>query len=247
MCMESMCQFLSISGLKKNYAEVEALKGISFDVNTSEILAILGPNGAGKTTVINCLTGLVPADDGILLVKGERQAILEKDCIGLCPQEIIIWDQLSVLEQLVFIGSLYGIHKREAREKALILLDELSLTEKKNSRGSALSGGMKRRLNIALSLVHDPEIIILDEPEAGLDPQSRLLVRDFLKRESEGRSVILTTHSMDEAQRVADRVILIDCGLIIAEGTVNKLLSEYRCRDLEEVFFHLTGRTLRDN
>ncbi len=245
--MKTICQLLSVSGLKKSYGEVEALKGISFNVNTSEILAILGPNGAGKTTAINCLAGLIPADDGILSLKCEKLAALEKGFIGLCPQEIVIWDQLTVLEQLNFIGSMYGIPKNECRGKSLMLLEALGLSEKRDSRGAALSGGMKRRLNIALSLVHDPKIIILDEPEAGLDPQSRLLVRNFLKKQARDRSVILTTHSMDEAQRMADRVILIDQGLIISEGTVDELLKRYSCRDLEEVFFKLTGRILRDN
>jgi len=238
---------LSVSGLIKSYGEVKALKGISFEVNAREILAILGPNGAGKTTIINCLAGLLPADGGTLIVKGKEQPLLDRELIGLCPQEIIIWDQLTVMEQLSFIGSLYGIPKKERMARSTALLELLGLSEKRNARGTALSGGMKRRLNIALSLVHDPEIIILDEPEAGLDPQSRLLVRNFLKDQAERKAVILTTHSMDEAERMADRVILIDNGMIIATGGVKELLARYACRDLEEVFFRLTGRTLRDN
>ena len=238
---------LRITGLRKSYGETEAVRGISFAVHANEILAILGPNGAGKTTTINCLAGLIRSDGGTLFVKGVERAVADKEFIGLCPQEIIIWEHLTVLEQLLFIGSLYRIPKKECRMKAVRLLDALGLIEKQNARGSALSGGMKRRLNIALSLVHDPGIIILDEPEAGLDPQSRLLVRNFLAEQARHRSVILTTHNMDEAQRLAGRVVLIDCGVIIAEGSVQDLLEQNGCRDLEEVFFKLTGRTLRDN
>lgn len=236
---------LEIRGLKKSYGDLQAVKGISYSLKDNEILAVLGPNGAGKTTTINCLCGLLPRNSGDIFYKGEKREV-PGDKIGLCPQELIIWDNLTLMEQLNYVGSLYKLKKAVLKERAEGLLKRLGLENKSRALAKSLSGGMKRRLNIALSLMHEPEVLVLDEPEAGHDPQSRILVREFIKSEAKKRAVILTTHNMDEAERLSHRLILVDHGEIIAEGTSYELKDKYGCKNLEEVFIHLTGHSLRD-
>lgn len=236
---------LSIKELHKSYGTLRALQGISYELYENEILGVLGPNGAGKTTGINCLCGIIPYDNGNVQYRGKSKG-LSKDKLGLCPQELIIWKKLTLFEQLTYMGELYKVPKNKMENQANLLLQELGLKDKKHKMASTLSGGMKRRLNIALSLMHDPEVLILDEPEAGLDPQSRILVRDFIKRQSKLRSVILTTHNMDEAKKLSSRLILIDHGKIIEEGIPEEIIKKHNCKDLEEVFITLTGRSLRD-
>lgn len=236
---------LEVKKLKKSFDDVKAVNGISYSLYKNEILGVLGPNGAGKTTTINCLCGILPIDSGEIWYKGIKSK-LPKENLGLCPQELIIWKNLTLLEQLNYMGSLYKIPKNLIKERSKKLLKDLGLSNKANKLAKTLSGGMKRRLNIALSLLHDPEVIVLDEPEAGLDPQSRLLVRDFIKKQSDLRSVILTTHNMDEAERLSSRLILIDHGKIIEEGTSKGLKDKYKCNTLEDLFIQLTGHSLRD-
>lgn len=236
---------LEVKNIKKHYGDVTALNGISYSLYKNEILGVLGPNGAGKTTSINCLCGLLPMDSGKVIYKGIEVALPKKK-LGLCPQELIIWDSLTLKEQLFYIGELYEIEKEIIYKRSTELVDLLGLANKKNKLAKTLSGGMKRRLNIALSLMHDPEILVLDEPEAGLDPQSRILVRNFIKEQSKIRTIILTTHNMDEAERLSTRLILIDHGLIIEKGTSEELKEKHNCKTLEDVFIKLTGHSLRD-
>ena len=139
--------------------------------------------------------------------------------IGLCPQELVIWETLTCLEQLVFVGTQYDLARGEARRRALELLDILGLSDKANKLAKTLSGGMKRRLNLALALVHDPELLVLDEPQAGLDPQSRILVREYIRSLAEEKTVLLTTHEMDEADRLAERIGIIDHGQLLVLDT----------------------------
>ena len=173
---------LDLKGLTKSYGDLVAVRELSLEVSAGEIFGFLGPNGAGKTTTINIICGLVKSDAGevrindVLLKDGYRKC---RRMIGLCPQELIIWEQLTCFEQLEFIGRQYDLNYKEARKKALEILDLLGLEEKRDKLAKTLSGGMKRRLNIALALVHRPEILILDEPQAGLDPhQARDLPDD---------------------------------------------------------------------
>jgi len=202
---------ISIQGIKKMYGDFTAVDGLSFRIHKNEIFGILGPNGAGKTTTINMICGLLPLTEGSIVFeqKGNKEA---RSLIGYCPQENIFYPKLTCMEQLIFTGNMYGIPSSILRPKAAELLDKLGLTEKSNVLAAKLSGGMKRRLNICLALIHDPEILVLDEPEAGLDPQSRLLVRDFIKDFGRERTVVLTTHNMDEADRLSDRIAIIDQG-----------------------------------
>jgi len=213
---------IKIERLKKRYGELTAVDGISFDINSNEIFGLLGPNGAGKTTTISMICGLLPVTEGEITFanfKGKDK----KSLIGYCPQENIFYPKLTCLEQLLFMGQMYGIPSKTVKSRAVELLNLLGLSDKSHVRAGKLSGGMKRSLYICVALIHDPEILILDEPEAGLDPQSRILVRDFIKAYSNQKTVILTTHNMDEAERLSDRVAIIDHGKLLLLDTPDNL------------------------
>ncbi len=217
---------LQAQSLSKRYGELTAVNDLSLQVCEGEVFGLLGPNGAGKTTSINMLCGLLKPDAGQVTIRG--QVVTNGDAstrarVGVCPQNIILWGQLTCLEQMQFIGEMYGIRGKAARRRAETLLAELDLLEKKDKLARTLSGGMQRRLNLAMALVHDPEILVLDEPEAGLDPQSRVLVREYVKSLARQKTIILTTHNMDEADRMADRVAILDHGQLLIVDTPEAL------------------------
>jgi ABC-2 type transport system ATP-binding protein len=221
-----MIAVLQAQSLTKRYGEVIAVNNLSLEVCEGEVFGLLGPNGAGKTTSINMICGLLKPDAGHVIVRGK--AIMNGDAsirarVGVCPQNIILWGQLTCIEQMQFIGEMYGLRGKIARARSEILLKELDLLEKKDKLARTLSGGMQRRLNLAMALVHDPEILVLDEPEAGLDPQSRVLVREYIKSLARQKTIILTTHNMDEADRMADRVAIIDHGKLLTIDTPEAL------------------------
>lgn len=230
--------FLCVEGLSKSYKELIAVDKISFSVFKGEVFGLLGPNGAGKTTTIRMLCGLLKADSGCISINGVSMSSAYKqikNLIGLCPQEIVIWELLTCIEQLKFVGISYGLTAKSAKARGENLLHALGLWEKRNKLAKTLSGGMQRRLNIALALVHDPELIILDEPQAGLDPQSRILVRDFIRQLAREKTVILTTHDMDEADRLSDRVAIIDQGKILLVDTPEKLKTKSGAGDILQI------------
>jgi ABC-2 type transport system ATP-binding protein len=201
--------------LTKRYNGLTAVDNLTIDVHQGEIFGLLGPNGAGKTTSIHMMCGLLAPDAGTVLIQGRAVHGGDVDVrsrVGVCPQQAIFWEKLSCIEQLEFIGEMYNVPHKKARRRGHELLDILGLSDKCDKLASTLSGGMQRRLNLALGLVHDPEILVLDEPEAGLDPQSRILVRDYIRSLAIHKTIILTTHNMDEADRMADRVAIIDHG-----------------------------------
>jgi ABC-2 type transport system ATP-binding protein len=229
---------LEAQGLTKYYGKLRAVHNLSLEVKKGEVLGFLGPNGAGKTTSINMLCGLLKPDSGqIYLNKHPVGGNKLKDFnrVGVCPQEIIIWDKLTCLEQIIFIGRMYGLDPKLAKQQSAILLEKLGLEEKKNAYGRTLSGGMKRRLNLAMALVHDPGIVILDEPIAGLDPQTRIQVREFIQSLAEEKTIILTTHNMDEADRLADRVAIIDYGELLVLDTPENLKQRVGKGDVLEI------------
>jgi ABC-2 type transport system ATP-binding protein len=216
---------LQIAGLSKRFGNIAAVKNLTLEIRAGEIFGFLGPNGAGKTTSINMICGLIAPDAGDVLLRGKsiRGDGSAARRVGVCPQEIILWERLTCFEQLQFIGEMYGLSGGEAARRADRLLTEMNLAEKRNAQARTLSGGLQRRLNLIMALVHDPEIVILDEPEAGLDPQSRILVRRFIQSLARRRTVILTTHNMDEADRIADRIAIIDRGELLRTGTPGEL------------------------
>jgi ABC-2 type transport system ATP-binding protein len=238
--------------LTKRFGEQVAVDHINLEVNHGEILGFLGPNGAGKTTAIRMFCGLLKPDEGEILFNGQKLHDFPdgKSLLGVCPQENVHWDRLTCLEQLVFIGEMYNLSRKLTKVQSIKILGQLGLSDQADKQARRLSGGMKRRLNIALALVHDPAVLILDEPEAGLDPQSRLLMREFIKSLAGTRTIILTTHNMDEADRLSNRVAIIDQGKILAADTPENLklsLGRENTEEttLEDVFIQLTGKKLR--
>jgi len=210
--------------LTKRFGALTAVDCLDLEVRCGEVFGFLGPNGAGKTTSISMLCGLLKPDAGWVRLDG--QPVTQKrarSMVGVCPQQTVLWEKLTCLEQLVYIGRLYGVPAGEARRRAQTLLAELDLAARANQAAGKLSGGMQRRLNLAMALVHDPQIVVLDAPEAGLDPQSRVMVREYLHRLAGHKTVILTTHNMDEAERLADRVAIIDHGRLLVLDTPQAL------------------------
>jgi ABC-2 type transport system ATP-binding protein len=229
---------LETEGLTKSYGSLVAVKDLTLQVVEGEVFGFLGPNGAGKTTSINMMCGLLRPDAGHVFVKGVpiREADDQvRSRVGVCPQDIVLWERLTCLEQLQFIGQMYGLGGREARQRGIRLLEELDLVDKQKVQARKLSGGMQRRLNLAMALVHDPEIVVLDEPEAGLDPQSRIKVREYIQSLARIKTVILTTHNMDEADRVADRVAIIDHGELLVLDTPEALKRSVGEGDVVEI------------
>jgi ABC-2 type transport system ATP-binding protein len=209
---------LEVRNLTKHFGKLTAVDSLSLEIHAGEIFGFLGPNGAGKTTSIQMICGLMRPDSGEVLiggipVLGGDPAVRAR--VGVCTQENILWDKLTCLEQLEFVGEAYGMRGSLARQRGLSLLEALGLASKAHELAGKLSGGMRRRLNLALGLIHDPEIIVLDEPEAALDPQSRVMVREYIRSLARVKTIILTTHNMDEAERLADRVAIIDHGRLL--------------------------------
>lgn len=239
---------LAAQNLTKRFGSLVAVNDLSVSISRGEVFGLLGPNGAGKTTSINLLCGLSRPDAGTVEVNGiaiQSVSTTAHSRIGMCPQEIIIWPQLTCREQLKFVGQMYGLPGEEAVNRGDMLLTRLGLAEKRNKLAKTLSGGMKRRLNLALALVHNPEIVVLDEPEAGLDPQSRVLVREYIHELAGEHTIILTTHNMDEADRICDRVAIIDHGELLVCDTPDALKHSLGEGDVLEINLeddHCDGR-----
>ncbi len=246
-----MTALLEVSELSYRYGERIAVDGISLAVQRAEVLGLLGPNGAGKTTAISCLCGLLPPASGSLQFDGRSFTPHEtpghRGLIGVVPQELALYDRLSARENLVFFARLQGYPDPQgAAEDGLRLA---ALENRADERVKTFSGGMKRRLNLAVGSLGQPELTLLDEPMVGVDPQSRNHIFDSIERlRSEGRAVIYTSHSMDEVERLADRIAIMDGGKLVAIGTAAELAEHAGLpgANLERTFLELTGRTLRD-
>jgi ABC-2 type transport system ATP-binding protein len=229
---------LKTAGLTKRYGDLVAVDDLTLEIYRGEVFGFLGPNGAGKTTSINMMCGLLEPDTGIVTIDGVPIHTADdalRARVGVCPQEIVLWERLTCTEQLQFMGEMYGLSGAEAHQRAEMLLDELDLVEKRDIQARKLSGGLQRRLNVAMALVHDPEIVILDEPEVGLDPQSRVKVREYIQSLTRVKTVILTTHNMDEADRLADRVAIIDHGKLLELDTPTLLKKRVGEGDVVEI------------
>jgi ABC-2 type transport system ATP-binding protein len=229
---------LKAENLRKTYDSFIAVDNLSVEIVKGEIFGLLGPNGAGKTTSIKMITGLLKPDSGRVLINGEATDIKDtRPLVGLCPQEVVLWNNLTCFEQLVFIAEMYNIPHSLARKRALEFLERIGLSDKCNRLAKTLSGGMQRRMNLIMALMHDPEILILDEPEAGLDPQSRVMVRDFIHSLSKTKTVIFTTHNMDEADRLCDRITIMDHGKMLVTDSPENLKREVGKGDKLEIVF----------
>lgn len=227
-----------VENLSRKFGELTAVAELSFAVRQGEIFGFLGPNGAGKTTTIRMMCGLLRPHGGVIEIAGRRMSGSDwkgLGRIGICPQNIVIWEAMTCFEQLEFMGRIYDLERRRARERANELLAAFALTEKRNKLGKTLSGGMQRRLNIALALVHEPQLLFLDEPQAGLDPQSRVLVRDYIKSLAGKMTIVLTTHDMEEAEKMSDRVCIIDQGRLLVLDSVAGIKEKLGQGDLFEI------------
>ncbi|WDV46635.1 ABC transporter ATP-binding protein [Clostridiaceae bacterium M8S5] len=222
---------LEIKNLKKFYGKNLAVNNVNLQIEEGQIYGILGPNGAGKSTMINMICGLLSPTDGEIYVLGEKMKKGQMDVknqIGLVPQDIAIYDDLSAIENVSFFGSLYGLSGKILKEYTKEALEFVALSDKAKVRPSKFSGGMKRRLNIACSIVHKPKLIIMDEPTVGIDPQSRNHILSSIKRLNElGSSIIYTSHYMEEVQTICNKVAIIDKGKIIAEGSIKDVIAKH--------------------
>ena len=232
---------ISVTGLKKDYGTVPALKGISFDILPGEFFGLLGPNGAGKTTTISILSTLLRPDEGDIVLAGLDLKGDPGNCkkkMGVVPQEIALYNELSAYANLIFWGSLYGVRKAELKTRIDQTLQWLGLFERRNDKVKTYSGGMKRRVNIAAALLHRPKILFMDEPTVGIDPQSRNLIFEVVEKlHQEGMTIVYTTHYMEEAERLCDRIAIIDNGEIIAQGTLEELKRLSQSRETIVVTF----------
>jgi len=219
---------ISIKNVTKKFDSVTALNDISIDIKEKEFFGLLGPNGAGKSTLINLLVGYFNSDSGEILIDGEKTGknnFEVRKKIGLVPQSIALYDDISAQDNLEIIGSFYNIRKNLLRAIIAENLNKVELYDRRKDKVKGFSGGMKRRLNIAAGLLHDPEILLCDEPTVGVDPQSRNAIFDYLEKlNSEGKTIIYTTHYMEEAERLCSRIAIIDHGKIITSGSLEDLL-----------------------
>jgi ABC-2 type transport system ATP-binding protein len=245
---------LHVQNLRKAFGKLVAVDDVSLTVDRGQLVGLLGPNGAGKTTTVSMIAGLVTPDKGEVLIGGARlqgDTDPKKRQIGLVPQDLALYDELSARANLRFFGALYNL-SGAALDKAIIdAMTLVGLFDRLNDLVKTFSGGMKRRLNLAAGLLHDPDILLLDEPTVGVDPQSRNAIFDNLELlKSRGKAILYTTHYMEEVERLADRIVVVDHGKVIADDTLSGLQSRVAVAGekatLESVFLTLTGRSLRD-
>ena len=228
---------LETQNLTKKYNSFLAVDGLNLRIKRGEVFGFLGPNGAGKTTSIKMMVGLLKPTEGGVLIEGEEIESVEKGKIGVCPQDLVIWDGLTCEENIALIGDMYEVPGKVLKERIKQLLRDLILSDKTKILASQLSGGMKRRLNLAMALIHEPEIVVLDEPSAGLDPQSRLVLWEYIRSLSKekGKTIILTTHIMEEADRLSDRIAIMDHGKLLVLDTPESLKKKIGRGDVVEI------------
>ncbi len=218
---------IETKNLTKFYGEIHAVDGIDLTIPTGKLFGFLGPNGAGKTTTISILSTVLPPTSGEATVLGfnlEKQARLIKERIGVCPQDLVLYPRLTARENIHLIAQMHGLAKTDYKERTDELLGQMNLLERADSLTKTFSGGMKRRVNVLMAVIHEPELLFFDEPTAGLDPQSRRAVWDFIKTFQEKEcTILLTTHNMEEADDLSDELVIIDQGKIIAQGTPSEL------------------------
>ena len=247
---------LEATDLWKSYGETAAVAGISLRVEPGQIVGLLGPNGAGKTTTVSMITGLTAPDRGSVHVDGMALGETANDAkrrLGLVPQEIALYEDLGAGANLRLMGALYGIEGRLLDERVDAALALVGLADRAADKPAKFSGGMKRRLNIACALVHDPDVLLLDEPTVGVDPQSRNAIFENLESlRDRGKALVYTTHYMEEAERLCDHIVIVDHGRVVASDTRENLLklgtapAVPKGPSLESVFLQLTGSALRD-
>ena len=236
---------LTASNLSKRYGDRQVVSDVSITVNPGEIVGLLGPNGAGKTTTVSMICGIVEADSGQVVIDGLDAAdgfatngFITKHRIGLVPQDLALYENLSAIQNMELFGALYGLSGDLLQSRANEALALVGLADRANDKPATFSGGMKRRLNIAVTLVHDPDVLILDEPTVGIDPQSRNAIFDNLETlKARGKAIIYTTHYMEEAERLCDRIVIMDHGKVIASDSLANLYQRLPASQTLEIEF----------
>ncbi|MFA9377292.1 MAG: ABC transporter ATP-binding protein [Lachnotalea sp.] len=222
-----MSTIVSVNNLDKSYGEKKVVNEISFEIEKGEVLCLLGPNGAGKSTTINILCGILGFDAGEMQYNGKsiKKCLNDfKRHLGVVPQDLAIYEDLNAEQNVRFFASLYGIKGKELEAKVTKSLDFVGLGDRRKEKAKTFSGGMKRRLNIACAIAHEPELLIMDEPTVGIDPQSRNHILNSIKKLSQdGMTILYTTHYMEEVEEISTRILIMDSGTIIAEGTKESL------------------------
>jgi ABC-2 type transport system ATP-binding protein len=226
---------LITENLVKQYGDITAVDDVSFSAEAGQIFGLLGPNGAGKSTAINCISGLLSPTSGRIAVAGHdiaREGKAARKSLGIVPQELALYEDLPAVDNLRYWGQAYGMRGRELEARVAEVLDTIGLTDRAKDLPKSFSGGMKRRLNFGCGIVHQPVVLLLDEPTVGVDPQSRSRLFDLVEAERDkGACILYTTHYMEEAERLCDSLAIIDHGKLIAEGTVAELKSQLGARD----------------
>ncbi|OGO16828.1 MAG: ABC transporter [Chloroflexi bacterium RBG_16_50_11] len=246
-------EFVVVKEIHKSFKDFKAVNGVSFSINKGEIFGLLGPNGAGKTTTIRMLSTVLEADSGDIIIGGhsiKQEAEAVRSIIGVCPQDLALYEDLSALDNMVFFGRMAGVEGKAARAQAMKNLELMGLEDRAKGKVAKFSGGMKRRINLAIALMGSPQLLFLDEPTVGIDPQSRNHIFENIQGlQKRGLTVLYTTHYMEEADRLCNRIAIMDGGQIIALDTSYNLKSQIGSPEkvtLEDVFLKLTGRSLRD-
>ncbi len=248
---------VQVMDLVKTFGKHEAVKGVSFTIGKGEIFGLLGPNGAGKSTTINMMCGYLEPTSGDTLVDGlsiKKEPLKVKRLLGVVPQEIALYKDLNSLENLEFFGQIYNMPTRLRKERAAEVLHFVGLYERRKELVKTFSGGMQRRINMAVAMIHQPQFLMMDEPTVGVDPQSRENIFETIEKlRDQGTTILYTTHYMEEAERLCNHIAIMDSGKIIAMGTLEQLLAlrdqsreVARPHGLQELFIQLTGKTLRD-
>jgi ABC-2 type transport system ATP-binding protein len=246
-----MTALLEVRGLGKDYGARTAVAALDLDVAAGEIVGLLGPNGAGKTTTISMICGVVTPSRGTARVAGHdirADGRAARAALGIVPQDLALYESLSATENLRFFGALYGLGGARLRERIAWALEVVGLADRAREPVEKFSGGMKRRLNLAAGLIHEPRLLVLDEPTVGVDPQSRSHVFETIRSlRAAGTTILYTSHYMEEVEALCDRVAIMDGGKVIAEGAVAALRERHGGGNLEAVFLALTGHALRDD
>jgi ABC-2 type transport system ATP-binding protein len=248
---------IEVQNLVKTFGKHEAVKGVSFTIGKGEIFGLLGPNGAGKSTIINMMCGYLTPTTGDTLVAGisiSKEPRKVKRMLGVVPQEIALYRDLNAVENLEFFGEIYGLTRKERRERTEEVLRFVGLYDRRKEPIQTFSGGMQRRINMAVAMIHRPAFLLMDEPTVGVDPQSRENIFETIEKlRDQGTTILYTTHYMEEAERLCKHIAIMDEGRIIAMGTLEQLLAlrdqnreVARPHGLQELFIQLTGKTLRD-
>ena len=241
---------LQMRDLVKKFEDVTAVDKLNLEIMEGELFSLLGPNGAGKTTTINILTGIMKPTDGTVTIAGfdvtENMNKIKK-LIGVCPQEAAVFQFLNAKENIELIGNLHSLSKKHIEERTTGFLELLGLTEASQRKAGGYSGGMLRKLNLMMALINDPKIAFLDEPTVGMDARSRRNTWEFIgSLKGENKTIILTTHYIEEAETLSDRVGIIDSGKLIELGTPEELKNKYSAKNLEQVFLNITGRRITE-